>query len=87
MDLTEKSVKVFCCYAREDQVYLHELRKHLSPLEREGRITLWADVDISAGTEWEREIECHLNAAHIILKKLLPSESRRMVKLLHLQSA
>src|SRR6266699_2935161 len=60
-------VEIFCCYARKDQSLLKELTRHLKPLERSGLITLWADTDINAGTEWEREIEKHLETAHIIL--------------------
>ncbi len=37
------------------------------PLQRQGHITLWADTDIDAGTEWEEEINKHLNTAQIIL--------------------
>ena len=61
------SVEIFCCYARKDQPLLKELIAHLMPLQREGLITIWADIDINAGMEWEREIEKHLNTAQIIL--------------------
>jgi hypothetical protein len=60
-------VSLFCSYARKDKVLLDELRVHLKPLEREGLIEVWYDRDISAGTEWEREVSKHLDAAGIIL--------------------
>ena len=63
----QKNVEVFCCYAREDQSLLKELKKQLMAFQREGLITLWADTDINAGAEWEKEIHLHLNTAHIIL--------------------
>lgn len=44
-----ESVKVFCCYARKDQLILKKLKKHLMPLQREGLITFRADIDINAG--------------------------------------
>jgi hypothetical protein len=66
------SIEVFFCYAREDQQFLLELRKHLTPLQRKGRITLWADVDIHAGIEWEKELHRHLNTAQIILLLISP---------------
>ena len=59
--------QLFCCYAREDQVYLLELKKHLAPLQREGRIEVQADIDVSPGSEWEQEIDRHLDEATIIL--------------------
>ena len=60
-------VEIFCCYARKDKPLLSELRTHLMPLQRQGNIALWADTDIDAGTEWEEEINKHLNTAQIIL--------------------
>lgn len=60
-------LQVFCCYARSDQQYLHELKKHLAILQREELIEIKADIDISPGTEWEQEINRHLEEAQIIL--------------------
>lgn len=65
-------VKIFFCYAREDEVLLNKLKAHLRPLQRQGLIDLWHDRDISAGTEWEREIDKHLNTAQIILLLISP---------------
>jgi hypothetical protein len=46
---------------------------HLKPLQR-GKLVdvLWYDRDISAGSEWAREIDSHLDAAHIILLLISP---------------
>jgi chaperonin GroEL len=68
----EKSLQVFCCYAREDQPFLMTLKKHLLPLQREGLITVQADIDISPGEEWEQKIGYYLNTAQIILLLLSP---------------
>src|SRR6266487_1759942 len=65
-------VKIFCCYARKDQQIMNELRKHLIPLQRQELITLWADIDIDAGEEWEKVIDQHLNTAQIILLLISP---------------
>ncbi len=62
-----KPFRTFCCYAREDQNFLHNLKKHLISLEREELIIVQADIDISPGTEWEQAIYHHLEAADIIL--------------------
>jgi hypothetical protein len=67
MDIVNKPINIFCCYARNDQLSLLEFKKHLSALEREKLITLWADININAGAEWEEEIDRHLNTAQIIL--------------------
>jgi len=63
MDIRKKRIKVVCCYAREDQQFLHELNKHLASLQRVGDITLWADIHIFPGTEWDTR----LDQAQIIL--------------------
>ena len=60
-------VKLFFCYAHEDEAYLQELKKHLSPLLRQNKISVWHDGDISAGALWDWEIKKHLNHADIIL--------------------
>jgi WD40 repeat protein len=65
-------VKIFFCYAREDELLLNKLKTHLQPLQREGLIEVWYDRDISAGTEWETEIKERLNAAQIVLLLVSP---------------
>ena len=66
------AVKIFFCYAHEDEDLLNKLKRHLWPLQRQGLIAVWHDRDISAGSEWEREISQHLNAAQIILLLVSP---------------
>src|SRR5258708_5422684 len=66
------AIKIFFCYAHEDEALLNKLKAHLKPFQLEGLIELWYDRDISAGTEWEREISKHLNTADIILLLISP---------------
>lgn len=65
-------LEVFCCYAREDQEMLTQLRKHLAPLVRQSQITIWCDTNLSAGAEWEKELHQHLESADIILLLISP---------------
>ena len=67
-----RSIEIFLCYAREDEALRQGLEKHLRVLRRQGIINLWHDRSISAGTEWEREIDNHLNTARIILLLISP---------------
>lgn len=60
-------VKIFICYAREDEVLLNQLKTHLMPLQRRNIIEMWYDRNINAGAEWERQIDRNLNTAQIIL--------------------
>src|SRR5437016_4713379 len=66
------AISIFFCYAHEDEEILNKLKRHLWPLQRQGLIAVWHDRDISAGTEWEREISQHLNSAQIILLLVSP---------------
>jgi len=65
-------VKIFFCYAHEDEQLLNTLKNHLFPLKRTGLIEIWHDRDISAGTDWEQQIKSHLNEAQIILLLVSP---------------
>jgi hypothetical protein len=65
--------EVLCCCAHEDQKYLNELRKHLIPLQKQGLISIWNDADMTPGTNWDWQINEHLNKAQIILLLVSPS--------------
>src|SRR5712692_7457060 len=60
-------IEIFYSYSHEDEALRKELEKHLSSLRQQGFIAGWHDRLISAGTEWEQQIDSHLNTAQIIL--------------------
>ena len=60
-------LEVFCCYAREDQEMLEDLKKHLTALQRQNRIVVWSDTNLHAGVEWKTELHQRLESADIIL--------------------
>ncbi len=60
-------VEVFCSYAHEDEVWLRKLEAHLSPLKRQGLISLWHDRLITPGTDWTQTLDAHLETAAVIL--------------------
>src|SRR5712691_978913 len=62
---------IFFSYAHRDRALVDKLLRHLLPLRQQGLIE-WHDRDISAGTQWEREIDKHLNNAQIILLLVSP---------------
>src|SRR5215510_10451604 len=62
-----QALEVFISYAHEDEALCDALVKHLSPLQRQGVITVWHDRKIMAGTEWAGAIDPHLQSAPIIL--------------------
>lgn len=65
-------MELFISYAREDEAYRKELRKHLSGLLRQKLITDWHDRKLVAGQDWGREISGHLQAASVILLLVSP---------------
>ena len=67
-------ISVFYSYAHapRDELLRTELNKHLSDLRQQGLITEWHDRNISAGTEWKRQIDAHLDTATIILLLISP---------------
>src|SRR6266700_5985034 len=60
-------VEVFYSYAVEDENLQQELEKHLAILKWKQIISTWHVRQISAGMELAKEINTHLNSAHIIL--------------------
>ncbi len=67
-----KAISICFCYAHEDEKLLDKLKVHLKVLQRQMLIDTWYDRDISAGAEWEQEIDKHLKAADIILLLVSP---------------
>src|SRR5258708_19479216 len=66
------AVEVLLCYAHKDEHLLKKLKIQLKPIQREGLVKIWHDRDISAGKDWEQEIDKHLNTAQIILLLISP---------------
>jgi tetratricopeptide (TPR) repeat protein len=69
---TMKALEVFYSYAQQDEPYRNELEKHLSILKRQGFLATWHYRKITAGTEWECEIDKHLNKSQLILLLISP---------------
>lgn len=67
-----EKIKIVLCYAQEDEALLLKLEQQLSPFKRQGMIDVWHDQNISAGADWKREIDQHLNAAHVVLLLISP---------------
>ena len=67
-----EATRLFYCYSHEDKSLQDQLVKQLASLERLGLIAGWSDRDISAGLQWKKEIDKHLNEADIILLLISP---------------
>ena len=66
-DPNNNPIEIFYSYAHEDEVLRKELEKHLVLMRRQDIIIDWHDRSISPGSNWEQEINTHLNRAQIIL--------------------
>ncbi len=69
---TMKGIEIFVSYAHEDEALRDRLAKQLREWERQEVIRIWHDRNISAGREWEQDIDEHLKAAQIILLLISP---------------
>lgn len=65
--MSPEPVELFYSYSHKDEKLRDELAVHLSLLQRQGVISAWHDRNISAGSEWAKEIDQNLNSAQIIL--------------------
>ena len=65
--MSQKVIKIFFSYAREDQGLCDRIINHLRPRERRGIVELWHDRTIAPGQAWEQLIERKLDSADIVL--------------------
>ena len=67
MSESANPLKLFYCYAHEDKPLRDALDSHLSNLKWQNLVEIWHDGQISAGAEWENEIDKRLESADIVL--------------------
>lgn len=66
-EVSERPLKIFFSYSKEDRKKLEQLQKFLAPLKMQGKIELWDDNKILAGDEWDGAIRSELEEADMIL--------------------
>ena len=67
MPQPSERLELFYSYSHKDEELRDQLDNHLAMLKRDGVISGWHDRRISAGQEWDGEIDEHLCTAEIIL--------------------
>lgn len=65
--------KIFVSYSHEDAGWLKKVELHFAVLERRGLVELWSDTRMTAGAEFEREIEAALSSAKVAVLLVSPS--------------
>lgn len=66
-DRSHQGIRAFISYSHKDTKYRERLRVFLRPLERQKLVTAWHDRMISAGTEWQGQIDEQLETSGVIL--------------------
>lgn len=66
-DIAPIPVRVFVCYAHEDERQLKRLDAILDVLEQQHGLTSWRDKRLIAGDEWDKEIRQRLEEMDIFL--------------------
>lgn len=67
-----QQIDVFISYSHKDEELKNELEKHLESLKRMNFIRTWNDRKITAGREWENEIDSNLVKSKIFLALISP---------------
>jgi hypothetical protein len=60
-------MRIFISYSHKDEQFRKGLETALSPMKREGLITVWTDRCIKGGEDWEQLIHEELENADVIL--------------------
>lgn len=58
-----KRQSIFISYSHSDKEYLDRLLVHLRPLQKQGKMKVWADTHLRAGDKWRHEIQKALESA------------------------
>ncbi|MDN3515129.1 MAG: toll/interleukin-1 receptor domain-containing protein [Candidatus Brocadia sp.] len=67
-----RPIELFYSYAHKDEALRDRLEVSLKLLKHQGIIKDWHDRGISAGSEWEKQIDEHLETADLILLLVSP---------------
>ncbi len=65
--MKDKVVRIFISYAKQDEDYLKDLKRHLEPLVKERMCEVYTDEKITPGKKWDKFTTDAFERSHIIL--------------------
>jgi internalin A len=67
-----QAFRLFYSYSHKDEALRDELEVRLKLLQREGLIQQWHDRQIIPGTDWQQELDTHLEQSDVVLLLVSP---------------
>lgn len=65
--------KLFISYSKEDLRMVDKFIEHLSALKLDGKVADWYCTELTAGSDWNHEIQEHFDAADIVCFMISPN--------------
>lgn len=65
--------QVFVSYSHKDEDWKHRIYTHLDVLQKNGRLKLWCDREIRAGSQWRDKIDAELSSAKVAVLVISPN--------------
>jgi GTPase SAR1 family protein len=64
---------IFISYSKEDLSLVNKFQEHLSALKLDGKVATWYCTELTAGSEWNFEIQKHFDSADIVCFMISPA--------------
>jgi hypothetical protein len=68
-----KPKSIFVSYSRSDEEWMRRVVATLQPIEQSGRATIWTDIHIEAGSQWDVELRRSLSTCDVAVLLVSPS--------------
>ena len=68
--------KVFISYSKKDLLFVNEFIDHLTAFQLDGKVSHWYCTELTGGSEWNTEIQKHLDNSDIVCFMVSPNFMR-----------
>src|ERR1044071_5109114 len=73
MPVFQRQLEAYVSYSHKDEKLVKQFLPYLSPLEREGLLAVWSDLNLLPGQPWDEEIRSHIDRADVFLLMVSPN--------------